>query len=383
MYEDVFDKDYEEDTDSDEEFEKKFEDSIQAHKELSSRPSSSSSRPKTASRYREDTESRTNLVASAVLQVYFRISKFLSSKKLSKSQILAQFGEYSTSEKFKENFETLGFELSDSEVSFIFRDSGIPKSGVIRIADVYNKLITEAREDEEETPKSSKSNTEKLRKEAEKLLKGGSPKRIKVHSRKKNENKLQRPSSCSSRLPRPPSTPSSRKDSYIKNYLRETKIKEYKNKVDLNNTLERCKREFEYEIVKKMGEANEIMSGINSDKTFRCIRKEDRSLKCHIYIKENFVEEISLENFIREWKRIKNMKTKAVEPTSSQLASKTVSTTNAKINKNVRQEELKKLVLETRDLTNSLKLQLKILEDKGIVRRNPKKESLMVLNSRT
>ena len=67
------------------------------------------------------------------------------------------------------------------------------------------------------------------------------------------------------------------------------------------------------------------------------------------------------------------MKTKAVEPTSSQLASKTVSTTNAKINKNVRQEELKKLVLETRDLTNSLKLQLKILEDKGIVRRNPKK----------
>ena len=165
--------------------------------------------------------------------------------------------------------------------------------------------------------------------------------------------------------------------------MRETKIKEYKNKVDLNNTLERCKREFEYEIVKKMGEANEIMSGINSDKTFRCIRKEDRSLKCHIYIKENFVEEISLENFIREWKRIKNMKTKAVEPTSSQLASKTVSTTNAKINKNVRQEELKKLVLETRDLTNSLKLQLKILEDKGIVRRNPKKESLMVLNSRT
>ena len=86
----------------------------------------------------------------------------------------------------------------------------------------------------------------------------------------------------------------------MKNYLRESRMKEYKEKEDLNSTVDKCKREFEYDCIKKMGEANEILSSLASNTSYRCIRKEDRSLKCHIYLKENYVEEISMENFIRE-----------------------------------------------------------------------------------
>ena len=296
------DKEFIEDNDSNEEFEQKFEDSILAHKE-SSRPSSSSSRPKTASRYRDDTESRTNLIATAILQVYFRMSRFLSSKHLSKTKILEQFGEYVTAEKFRDNFSILGFELTEAEVTYIFRESGVPRTGVIRMADVYSKLIAEEQEDEEETPKGSKAITaDKLRKEAENLLKDSSSKHsgsFKKHI-EKNHKIIKRPSSCSTRSQRPPSAPSLQKSSYMKNYLRESRMKEYKEKEDLNSTVDKCKREFEYDCIKKMGEANEILSSLASNTSYRCIRKEDRSLKCHIYLKENYVEEISMENFIRE-----------------------------------------------------------------------------------
>ena len=386
MNDDITDRDFIEDSDSEEEFDKKFEDSIVAYKE-SSRPSSSSSRPKTASRHRDDTESRTNLIATAALQIYFRISKFISSKRLSKSQIFAQFGEYLTAEKFKENFSLLGYELSEAEVSFIFRDSGVPRSGVIRMGDIYDKLIAEVKEDEEETPRKLKaSNTESLRKEAEKLLQDPIHKHFRSFkkTRGKSVKSMKRPSSSSSRVPRPPSACSTmRKESYMRNYLRESKAKNFKEKTDLNTTVDRCRREFEYECVKKMGEANEILAGMSSNTTYRCIRKSDKSLMCHIYIKEEFVEEISMENFTREWKRLKKKKPVAVvEPSVSQITSKNASTTNAKVNKAERQEELKKLLLETRELTISLKQQLKVLEQKGIVRRSNKKDASIVIKSK-
>lgn len=382
MTESISDQDYFEDTDSNEEFEKKFQDSIQAHKEASSRPSSSSSRPKTASRFREESESLTNLIATAVLQVYFRISNFISSKKITKSQILSQFGDYVTAEKFKENFSILGFEITDAEVNFIFRESGVPKTGVLRMSDVCSRLINEIQEDEEDTPKFKPNTSNQLVREAQKLLKDSSPKTIRKVKTGKADRSLKRPKSNGStsyRAQRPPSAPS--RNPYVKNYLRQSKAKEYKEKANLDTTLDRCRREYEYEIVRKMGEANEILLNIGSNTTYRCIRKDDRSLKCHIYILENFVEEISLENFLREWKRLKNKKPAPPETTSVQVTSKS-SVATAKVKKNERQEELKKLLLETRELTNSLKTQLRVLEQKGIIKRNFKKENISLANSR-
>ena len=357
MNDEITDRDFLDDSGSGEEFDKNFEDSILAYKE-SSRPSSSSSRPKTASRCRDDTESRTNLIATAALQIYFRMSKFISSKRLSKSQIFTQFGEYLTAEKFKDTFSLLGLELSEAEVSFIFRDSGVPRSGVIRMGDIYDKLIAEVREDEEETPRKQKfSNTESLRREAEMLLQDPITKvsRSFRKTQEKSVKSMKRPSSCSSKVPRPPSACSTlRKQSYMRDYLRESKAKNGKEKNDLNSTVDRCRRESEYEFVRKMGEANEILAAMPSNSTYRCIRKSDKSLMCHIYINENFVEEISMENFVREWKRLKKKRpVAAVDPSASQITSKSTITTNAKVNKAERQEELKKLCLRLGNLLSA------------------------------
>lgn len=380
MLDSISDKDFLEDTDSDEEFDKKFQDSIQAHREAGSRPSSSSSRPKTASRYRDDTESRTNLIAATILQVYYRMSRFIQFKKLSKGGLISQFGEYVTAEKLQNTFEELGFELNDAEINFIFRDSGVPRSGVLRMGDIYNKLISEAQEDEEETPKTKKSNTENLRKEAEALLMEPTTSHKKTRkTREKSKGSVKRPSSTSSRTQRPPSAPSSRK-SYVGGifYLKESRKKQAKEKVELEMTVDRCRREFEFDCIQKMGEANDIMQELASEITYRGIRKDDMTLKCHKYVKDKFVEEVSLEKFIREWKRIKNKKPKMLDVSVSQMTSKSISAISAKVNKTERQEELRKLLLETRDLTNSLKKQLRVLEQKGIVRRDGQKDIILM-----
>lgn len=372
MMENLNDKDFLEDSGSGDEFDKKFEDSVLAYKE-NSRPSSSSSRPKTASRHRDDTESRINLIASATLQIYFRISKFISSKRLSKSEILSRTGEYLTAQALQDRFCSLGFDLSESEVSFIFRDLGVPKTGVVRMEDIYNKLIAEAREDEEETPRSLIcSNTEILRKEAELLLMD-SRKRLKQKKKLREKSQKSVKSQKKNSPIRPISASSSSKQSNIKMHLRESKEKTSREKEVLNTTVDKCRREFEFDILKKMGEANDILSAISSNTTYRCLRKEDRSIKCQIFINENFVEEITMENFIREWKRLKKKKNTVVaEPSLSQLSSKNVTAVNAKVSKAERTEELKKLLMETRELTTSLKRQLKVLEKKGIVRRSVK-----------
>ena len=61
-----------------------------------------------------------------------------------------------------------------------------------------------------------------------------------------------------------------------------------------------------------------------------------------------------MENFVREWKRLKKKRpVAAVDPSASQITSKSTITTNAKVNKAERQEELKKLCLRLGNLLSA------------------------------
>lgn len=390
MLDSISDKDFLEDSESDEEFDKKFEDSILAHRE-SSRPSSSSSRPKTASRYRDESESRTNLIAANIYQIYLRLSKFISYKKISRQELSLKLGDYFTAEKLKEVFFNFGFELNDSELNFIFRDSGVARVGLLRLSDFCSKVIQEElEEDEEDTPRIKNSTlTKNLVKEVEELLIKSSPKIKKSKRSRKFSVKGSEKSSKNSfrSFSRSSGTQKTGSNYFIRNfmsrnYLKENHHKALQEKIESENTADLYRREFEFDCLQKMGEANEILQMHGSDLSYRAIRKDDRSLMCHIYRKEKFEEEISMHNFLRKWKKLKERKHKVLKVPTSQLTSKSISTTNGKFNKVERQEEVKKLLLETKELTNSLKEQVKILEEKGIVKRIAEKETLILLNSR-
>jgi hypothetical protein len=129
------DLDFQDDNDPDTEFEEKMRLSYQIHK--GSRPNSS--RPETASRFREDHEKLQYLLP---FQVYSKISSFISSAKVSKSQLAKLVTEYPKFEKFQSAFRELGLVLSDEEVLVIYKDNGSSKSGVIRLSDLYNRIIT-------------------------------------------------------------------------------------------------------------------------------------------------------------------------------------------------------------------------------------------------
>jgi hypothetical protein len=96
--------------------------------------------------------------------------------------------------------------------------------------------------------------------------------------------------------------------------------------------------------------------------TFRAVKKEDGTTKCHVYMNDQFVDEITLENFVREWRKLKRKQ----KPAINLPAPKAKMENQGKVNKKMRQDELKKLLLETKELTNKLKEQLKVLEKRGV-----------------
>jgi hypothetical protein len=329
-----------------------------------------------------------------------RLAKFIAFKKISRNELGFKLGDYFTANKLKEVFLALGFDISEGEVVFIFRDSGIPKTGVLSLALFCSKVIEEEElESEDEFTDDSNDLTKTLLKEAQELIE--KPSRTKKSKKKKNKagvakiekfSKIERSGksekmtgrsfSRGSASQRPPSGFSMLKNTLSRNYLKENKVKSHQEKAELQNTADLYRREFEFDCIQKMAEANEILQNHGSDVSYRCLRKDDKNLMCHIYIKEKFQEEISLQNFLRKWKKLKERKAKILKPPASQTSSKSASINNAKVNKTERQEEVKKLLLETRELTNSLKVQVKMLEDKGIVRRVVEKDSLVMLNSR-
>ena len=359
---------FQEDKDPDDEFEEKIQESYQAHKDLSK--SISPSRPETAPRFREDHDRHAFLLP---YHAYSKISSFISSLKLSKLILSRILGEYPPFSKFLQGFEDLGLVLSEDEVGVIYKDNGSSKSGVIRMSDFFSKVIFE--EEDEEHPKDSEQF--KLREEAEKLLEEPILKirqqSEKVLKRPGTERNFRRPvtgtartGSASSKYLRPATAAagSAKTLQVRKNYLLESRAKIENADKEIALTVDRCKKEFEYECLHKMGEANEIAQALELPTTFRAVKKDDGGTKCHVYMNERFIEEISLKNFLREWKKLKRKQKPAINLPS---VGEDKVRDSGKVNKKVRQEELKRLLLETKELTNKLKDQLKVLEKRGVV----------------
>lgn len=343
------DLDFQDDNDSDSDFDEKIKQSYQKHKD--SRPNSS--RPETASRFREDHQPLQYILP---FQVYSKISTFISSHNIAKSQLSKQISEYPSTEKFKSAFQDLGLSLTDEEVLVLFKDNGSSKSGAIQLSNLFSKIITE---DEE----LAESEQMKLKEEAERLLQDPPPR----PTRQKTENFLKRPVTGSIRSLQSsaktfrPNTASA-KNFPRKNYLKESKAKIENADKEIALTVDRCKKEFEYECLHKMGEANEITQTLEMPTTYRAVKKEDGTTKCHVYMNDQFVDEITLENFVREWRKLKRKQ----KPAINLPGAKETVQNSGKVNKKVRQDELKKLLLETKELTNKLKDQLKVLEKRGV-----------------
>ena len=87
------DLDFQDDNDSDSDFDEKIKKSYQQHKV--SRPNSS--RPETASRFREDHDRHQFLLP---FQVYAKITSYIYSLHLSKFTISSRLGEYPNFQKF-------------------------------------------------------------------------------------------------------------------------------------------------------------------------------------------------------------------------------------------------------------------------------------------
>ena len=362
---------FQDDDDPNDEFEEKMRESYQVHKDSSK--SISSSRPETAPRFRDDHDRHTFLLP---YQAYSKISTFISSLKLSKLTLSRHLGEYPPFSKFMQAFDDLGLVLSEEEVGLIYKDNGSGKSGVIRMSDLYSKIIFE--EDEEYLKDSEQF---KLREEAEKMLEEPV-----LKTRQQSEKNLNRPGteknfrrpitgtdrvtartgSASAKYLRPATaaTGSAKTLQIRKNYLLDSRAKIENADKEIALTVDRCKKEFEYECLHKMGEANEIAQALELPTTFRAVKKDDGSTKCHVYMNDRFIEEISLKNFLREWKKLKRKQKPAI---NLPAASEDKVQASGKVNKKARQEELKRLLLETKELTNKLKDQLKVLEKRGVV----------------
>lgn len=413
------DREFQLDNDPDDEFEKRIETYNQL-KGSESRPlSSSSNRPQTASRSRPDF-SASPKISSGIFneivtadEVFMKISRHLASQLLDKLAVVRMFKEICTFDQFKRGFESLGLELTDEEVLAIFQSFGASKAGMIRIGDFIGKIILESHEEDEATPqrfyreeppKIRANEHERLREEAHQLLKHSKKrvtKQLKKGSTQRSDRSLKRPfsssykSGSSSKTYRPISAYNSNRvikgaskvkideldhdlaaleareasllDSRGKQFLMTTKKRQENHEKELALTVDRCRREFEYDCLHKMGEANEIAQVLGLPTTYRAIKKESGMTMCHIYSGEQFVEEITLENFLRESRRLKRLQKPAINPQPNADKSLKNSTTGGKVNKKERQEELKNLLLETKELTNKLKEQLKVLERKGII----------------
>ena len=125
--------------------------------------------------------------------------------------------------------------------------------------------------------------------------------------------------------------------------------------------MEKCRKEFEYDCLHKMGEANEIAQSLALATTYHAFKDQD--IECHVYEGDQFVEALSLENFLREWRRLKRQQQSANNPAKN-AGQETEA--HPKVSKKERQEELKHLLAETKELASRLKDQLKVLEKNGI-----------------
>ncbi|CAD8127381.1 unnamed protein product [Paramecium sonneborni] len=171
-----------------------------------------------------------------------------------------------------------------------------------------------------------------------------------------------------------------------KHYLQLAKQKQQEEDRLLQLTINQGKNEYEYEILIKMGEANELSQELESNITYRAYKTAQGNLKVHVYELEHFQRDLTLEDFQREYnilrsrynekkklkiwevlsEKKKNQKSLQHFGSSQKEEIKQNEIDGKATNKKERQQELKKVLLETMMLSNVIKEQLVVLNRKGI-----------------
>ena len=180
-----------------------------------------------------------------------------------------------------------------------------------------------------------------------------------------------------------------------KDLLREDILKK-KNKEKFEDRLisiavNKIQNEKAYEYLIKMGEANEICqkltkSEVYKNRTYRVFNSADGSIKCHIYINDQFLASMTLDEFERDFKMLqaeynkecklpayevlnnmaKNKKNKLNQISNTNITEEKKGQKKEEMTKQVRQDILKECLRDTMNLTKTLKKQLEILKKRGI-----------------
>jgi len=421
---------------SEDEFERKFKDAYEEHKNKGVvRPSSSSGnvRPQTASRLRPESShtnssggldtdakgyektnptieeeeghdnegrSKKETSRSSHLSVYDRFSQHVFDHQIEQDMFCNASLLYVKPDEFKRYCDGIEFAITKSEVDEIFKDNNADKTEYLDINDYFKQLSCWKTKPSENVGSGLTKKKRKLKKKAASSAVSKNRKAklgpladrfggdLRPHSANYSStgnlrDLKNRPTTGKASL-RSNASATSFVPNRSKYYLRKAKEREEAEELELTLAVDKGKREFEFDCLHKMGEANGISASIGSAYTFRAFKSEEGTLKCHIYEEEQFRKEISLEDFLREWRRLKRQekapnnafnvtaRSDMFKSNTSALVPFDPQTPNKMINKKARQDELKQVLVETMRLTNKLKEQLKTLQKKGVCPKNLK-----------
>ena len=73
----------------------------------------------------------------------------------------------------------------------------------------------------------------------------------------------------------------------------------------LAETIDKTKNEYEYTMLLKMGEANELAKDLEMSTTFRAYKNAEGCIKVRVFNYNNVEKEINLKEFEREFKSMK------------------------------------------------------------------------------
>lgn len=172
-------------------------------------------------------------------------------------------------------------------------------------------------------------------------------------------------------------------------YLKMAQQKKAEEDRALALTVEKCKKELEFDCLHKMSEAWEIAKLLNIPVSFVAMKGSDNSMTINFiqYIddddegegdeklktKKELKDEITIEEFMREYRKLKRLQNSIKNNSVTKNQKEIISSYSLnRINKAQRQEELKNVLKETMSLTTKLKDQLKILEKNGVCGSNIK-----------
>eukprot|EP00347_Sterkiella_histriomuscorum_P018555 403345066 len=366
--------------------------------------------------------------------IYHRFSKFIIENKIERDDFCRPIHIFITQEELEVNFNQVSFDASKDEIFSIFKDHNAHKTGYLPMEDFYKKLkcwreYKDRREEQMNALRDQANNlvdrnrleeigarangqyvgTGSKKRPTTAVVAGAKNLRAMQNNQKSNLNRVESANKMSSQLRSNANQSGQETKVYAedktKHYLKLAKQKKEEEERALALTIDKGKRETEFDCLHKMGEACEIAKMLNVPVSFSAFKGPDGSLKIHFF---QFIEdqtrqlaeddddhhephevamreikrEITMKEFYREYRKLKRMQNSVKNnytqashggaggqpgkpPNISQNTIVSSYSLN-RINKKERQEELKQVLQETMKLTKKLKEQLKILERNGV-----------------